>query len=47
MANLGDAAADKMNLQADLAYWQTRAFEMQNEISTVEQERKTKREERL
>ena len=35
-----DAASSSANLFSDLAYWQTRAFDLQNEITNLEDQRK-------
>ena len=39
-ADTNDAAATAASLYSDLAYWQTRAFDLQNEITSLEDQRK-------
>ena len=47
MAQIAAVNDSTSNLFADLAYWQTRAYDMQNDISSMEEQRKNKRSERL
>ena len=44
---MANQAATDDNMYADLAYWQTRAYDMQNEINSLEAQRENKRKERL
>ena len=37
------AAANASNLYSDLAYWQTRSFDMQSEISSLQEQRNKNR----